>query len=441
MIRTQRHSWMPNGWFQTDTLEPGGGGSHLLTVGCPDDFTAVRVGLANASKNPWKLTKLIACASASWGDYTNPVDEFDIPLCHSAWQSFTSGESRADRPPADSPQDKDDPTITIEAAQHANDSDDLAWTFTDWLPLASRRADPATGMRILMLRAAVPSGQTVTFANGRFEKWYQNQPLNHGYDIFMGGAKFDTDLVNNTALRGITTKSLFANNPVNGCLIPMVQFLTKHPGIVGMTTGDSHHMGSSTTTNFNSYLAQSLLPIGETHVGSVPIGMVNSAVGGMASKKFFHRLHSLLPMVQPSFVVLPGWTFNDRSNIDDVDSVYTAFFLRLRAAADDVITAGGVPIFLTPFPRDAASMTLTRILAWRTLRDRIIVLRNENAIVVDSSIILGRVTAGELVGTYKPEYTDDGVHPNDAGHSAVAVALAPVIREICDLPQAPPCGP
>ena len=43
------------------------------------------------------------------------------------------------------------------------------------------------------------------------------------------------------------------------------------------------------------------------------------------------------------------------------------------------------------------------------------------------------MTDGQFDGTYLPQYTDDQVHPNDAGHAAVAELLTPLISAICGL--------
>ena len=52
------------------------------------------------------------------------------------------------------------------------------------------------------------------------------------------------------------------------------------------------------------------------------------------------------------------------------------------------------------------------------------------AVVADAAAVLGRQTNGDLDGTYLPTMTKDDVHPNDAGHAAVADLLKPIIKAL-----------
>jgi lysophospholipase L1-like esterase len=44
-----------------------------------------------------------------------------------------------------------------------------------------------------------------------------------------------------------------------------------------------------------------------------------------------------------------------------------------------------------------------------------------------------RLSNGILDGTFKPEQSNDAVHPNDAAHDAIAAELVPLIRAAADL--------
>ena len=136
--------------------------------------------------------------------------------------------------------------------------------------------------------------------------------------------------------------------------------------------------------------------------------------------------------MRPGFVILPGWTYND--TVDGVaadDAACRLFFARLVMAADAVSAAGAIPIFLTPFPRDRESMTASVLGPWRRLRNDILAMRLSGATVIDTTSILGATPDGVFDGTYLPEFSDDQVHPNDAGHAAIAERLRPVLQAIC----------
>ncbi len=103
------------------------------------------------------------------------------------------------------------------------------------------------------------------------------------------------------------------------------------------------------------------------------------------------------------------------------------------------MVSGAVPIVLTPFPRDAASMTEIQIAPWLELRENILSMRQSGVVVVDSAAILGSMDdLGQLDGTYLPEFTSDGVHPNNAGHAAVADALMVELSALASITKPEP---
>jgi hypothetical protein len=438
--RGHRWSWMPSGWTGSVTLDAKAGGTTVLTIGVPDDFFAVRVGFANVTSTPFRITKAIACASASYGDYVNPTDATGNLRDDDAWVPLTFVNRGADDSRIVTITDA--PTEIVVAGNAADfatgETTNPVWTFTDWVPLASLGPDPASGMRVLMLRALIPSGQTVTFANNSLREWRGDLSINHGYDVLVGGIKFGYDRVSSpTQSRHEATKLYIDNQLSSGSHFPLVQVLTRNAGIVGMTTGDSHHSGTSTSAvGLNSYLIQSLLPLGRRLAGQVPIGLVTTANGGLTSQQFFSRLDTLLPVVRPSFVVLPGWTFNERNGPAHADaSANNVFASRLLASADLARSHGAIPIFLTPMPRDAASMTDAQVIPWRALRETILGMRAAGDYVLDVTPLLGSTTDGMLDGTYDPRLnvSTDNVHPNDAGHAAIATPLTELVREVCSL--------
>ena len=152
---------------------------------------------------------------------------------------------------------------------------------------------------------------------------------------------------------------------INGSFACVAQFLTRNPGIVGMTTGDSHHQGTTTTGAFNGYLARTASSLGSENLGSVPMGWANCAVGGAVSQQFFPYLQSLIGYINPAYVILPGWTANETMGGAKADTACcNQFFARLLQAADLVRLNGALPLWLTPFPRNCdfmISRTLGRL--------------------------------------------------------------------------------
>jgi len=422
---SHRISYMVSGWIQSTALGPQGGGTASLTIGCPDDFHAVRLGFPNLSPTPWTIERVIGRASTTYNDYVNPTGG-------GAWTDFTVAmDGRADERIVTRP---DAPTRIVVAGNAPDpatgETGEPAWTWTDWVPLASLGADPANGMRVLMLRALIPCGQTVCFANGQFLGLLGNTALNRGFDCFTGGLKHNYDRVSTTGVAGTDTTRLWtANQLAPGSLFPLVQFLTRRPGVVGMAGGDSHQQGTSTTEQFTSFLYRATTALGGAAVGKMPFGMVNCAVGGLTSARFFARLEALLPAVRPSYAVLPGWTFNDRSGEVDADeAAMRLFHARLLLAIEACRRHGALPIVLTPFPRNAARMTAVQLAPWRWLRGAVLDLRPAGVAVLDATAILGARTGEAFDGGYLPGMSTDTRHPGDAGHEAVGAALAALLK-------------
>jgi hypothetical protein len=425
--RTRRISWMVSGWIVPAALGPKGGGTACFTLGCSDDFHAVRLGFANVTPTPWKITKVIGCASTSYGDYVHPTGG-------APWRAFTFAMGgRDDDRLVTRPDAPTEITVAGNAVDPATgETGEPAWTWTDWVPLSSVAPDPATGMRVLMLRALVPSEQTVCCANGLLRTMNGNAALNSGFDCFVGGVKFDFDRVSDPTTATPPAQAWRQNGLVNGSLIPIVQFVTAHAGIVGIGTGDSHHQGTATSDQFTGFLYRAITQLGRCYIGSLPFGMVNCAVGGLTSWRFFPRMEVLLRAVRPSFAVLPGWSYNDGAKPRRApDALATEFLVRLTKAVETCGENGVLPILLTPFPRDRAAMTPPQVAAWRWLRERILGMGDEAAVVLDATALLGRESAEALDGTYLRGTSTDGAHPNDSGHTVVADALSEIVRALC----------
>lgn len=422
--RRHRLTWAPSAIIDKFELQQGNPYTQCLAVGCPDDFYAVRVGLPNVADTPYHISRLAACPSDSWNDYVNPTGS-------SAWTALTFAHQGNDR---DGIVSLENDKFGIDVAPRdpdvsAGETYIPRWTWSDWRPVRSlTRADETGGVRVLMLRMALPHGQTITYASSGFLGYTGRPEIHRGFDY--ATAKWHQDCATTPGF--IDPAHVAVGQGVNS--MACVQFLTRSPGVTGIVTGDSHQAGTSATAQLLSFALRATVSIGARTVGTVPLGYVTCATGGARSGNFFPRLQTLLPAVRPGFVILPGWTYND--TVDDVaadDAACGIFFSRLLMAADEVSAVGAVPIFLTPFPRDRESMTAAVLGPWRRLRNDILAMRLSGATVIDTTSILGATLDGVFDGTYLPAFTDDQVHPNDAGHAAIAEQLRPLLQAICGI--------
>ena len=415
---------MVSGWFEQLELPSEGGGTACMTIGCPTDFVAVRLGFPNVSRRSWKITRAIARASEGFSDYVTPLGD-------GMWAPFTFLHEGVDSPnivaPGGGPTEIEvrplyDTPLTAAAG--------VSWTWTDWTPIRSLAADPATGMRVLMLRALIPSRQTVTCANGQLRSFTGNRDLNRGHDVLIGGLKFDLDhVIGPDVDKALTTQTWIDNQLAPGTLFPMVQFLTQRPGIAGIATGDSHTQGTATTEQFFSFSLCATGSLNDAYRNDLPFSMCNCGMGGLTSSEFFARFETLIRAIQPSYAVLPGWTYNDANGSDRADQTAMNLFLaRLIGTIETCEASGILPIVLTPFPRNADTMTDVQLGPWQWLRSEILRMGQQGLTVIDATSILANRRAGTFDGTYLPEMSDDEAHPNDAGHLKVGLALADAVR-------------
>jgi hypothetical protein len=426
--KKSRYTFAPNGWYTTNKSRLGG--VEFLTVGVPDDFDAYRVGFLNITAVPFKVTKVIACSSSRWNDYFNPISASMTNRPSSDWVTATfmmagSNISQIVTVP-DAPTSAIVGGNTTDVATGQTAMPRIYWS--DWTPCQSVGADPLHGMRVLMLRCQMPGDQTVTTTNGQLAGWSGVPSVHHGYgsDHVTDPAASQND--------GTTAALLVANRLYSGQVMAIIEVITRNAGHLIMTGGDSQQQGTGTTSQFNGFLPQAVFPLGISNVGHVPLGLLNVAQGGAKSNQFFPRMMNFISAASPSVVILPGWSYNDFDGlVGESAGTVGAFFSRLQVTADAARLAGAVPIFLTPFPRDAAAMTPDRVAIWRALRQSILNMAGRGEIVVDATAVLGHTTFGELDGTYIAPLTNDNKHPNDDGHAAVASLIRPILREICGI--------
>jgi hypothetical protein len=424
MRRTSRISWAPSGWLIDYHVDAPATSLNIFT--CPDDFYAVRLGFANITTTPYVISKAIAASSTTPGDFVNPTGG-------GSWIPFTfmNNGGDVDALVTDGNASHE---IVVSGAVHCACGDGSKvpkWTWTDWTPIVSvRRTDDANAPRMIMVRVLLAGDATVTQPNGNFNGYFSKADVNRGFEYGAGWVPLDLVTGPNLVFENAAGASFGEARSTVAC----IQFLTRNRGIVGMAAGDSHHQGTSTTTQFLNYLLRTTVALGSGYVGTIPFGYASTARGGATSQEFFSSLLTLLPAIRPGFVVLPGWSFNDQSDVYDDEHANDLFMARLLQAADSCIMSGAIPIFLTPFPRDAGSMKAIGIEPWRKLRATILSMKKSGAMVIDATSILGaKSAAGEFDGTYVPEFSSDGVHPNDAGHGALVEPLMAVVRELAGL--------
>jgi len=337
----------------------------------------------NTPPDPYTVQRVIAAASSTVGDFVNPPGD-------AAWTTFTfAGGGRPSDRVVDAAGAPTIVTVHGRSAQSDLDPGVAAWTWTDWAPIRSlERTDCPGSPPVLMLRVLFPAGTRSVRPNGSFAEYYLDAAANGGLTYVAGHAPRDAV----TSTQQLSGAACVLGNWFSP--IACVQFLTARAGVVCMTTGDSHHQGTGTATQFGNYLLKAVAQLVPAVSGRMPIGYWSTARGGADSAYFFDALASVLDVAQPGFVVLPGWSYNDTRN--GVHDLATAdlFYARLLMAAELCWSRGARPVILTPFPRNRRSLGKTEMQAWLALRRRVVGLTSQGYAVVDAGGLLGRSSGG-----------------------------------------------
>lgn len=429
--RKHLYTWMMSLRPLVKTLDGNDGGTEFRCLDIPDDFYAVRVGFMNRTTSTYAVTLIKAAGSAPTESYITPVDEDGVALTAADWSTLTTLGAGANGTELVTVSGAPTALTVLANATDANTgkTDNPAYSMTDWVACESRGADPVTGMRRLMIRALVPSSQNVTY-NGESPTtgWDDNPAVNKGYFSWVGGKDNNADYVTDPTTANALPNTGNTQISGNGPIMAFVQVMTRRPCVQGINGGDSTMAGALTNGGIYNMSLISATTLGQEFVGHVPISNVNAATGGAPNSVFFPCLQDILPIVQPTYCILPGWSSNDL-NVDNLtpDEMVAQFSARLSLAADAARAVGAVPIYCTPWGDD--SMTEDERVAWRELRARVLSLAVTGNIVVDQFALCGDVTTG----VYASGMAYDGLHPTDEANVRATQLLIPAIKRVAGL--------
>jgi hypothetical protein len=201
-----------------------------------------------------------------------------------------------------------------------------------------------------------------------------------------------------------------------------VQYLSSTRGATVLWGGDSHFAGDTTPGGVDAFPLRSCLKISTP---DCPVAGANYAWGGSPSMIFLPILDRMLEACRPQFVVLQGWTAND-GPAEASAIAYSDQILRLAAKARQM---GAFPIMSTRFPRNTLARNPDELRVTEWLRRRQLALSGREMVVLDAAEVLDDPLRP---GTYRDGLSNDGVHPNDAGHAAVERLLTAALRELIE---------
>jgi hypothetical protein len=285
----------------------------------------------------------------------------------------------------------------------------IAWT--DWTPITAIPPDDGSGRPILFLRAAFPAWVAPRCCNGVFR--FSGTPAAHGRDMvftYRGGHDLATSPAAMPANQGAFGVSPFY----------CVQYLSKTRGATVLWGGDSHYAGDTSIGSIDAFPLQSCLALSTPER---PLAAANYAWSGSPSLIFMPILEHMLQACRPQIVILQGWTANDGPAKAAID----AYAARVMSLADQVVQLGAVPVLVTRFPRINLAQRPAELALADHWRERELTLNKPTMPVLDAPAVLDDPAHP---GAYRPGLSNDSVHPNTAGHAALAQALTPILQTL-----------
>ncbi len=386
-----------------DPLLPAHDGitSFGLALRLEDIPYAVRVGFGNDIGYDYPVSAVAACISSSYADGVNPTGG-------APWALLTTSAGGRD---------------TVDTVASSGSSRNLlvrgngggprvpniAWT--DWTPIAAIPPDDGSGRPILFLRASVPAWIAPRSCNALVR--FSGTPAAQGRDLI-----FTYRMGQDWATAPGPSANVFGPSGVSPFYC--VQYLSQSRGATLLWGGDSQFAGDTSIGNADAFPLQSALALSTPQRPLVP---ANYAWSGSPSLIFMPILERMLDACRPSIVVLQGWTGND----GPTSAAINAYAERVLKLVARVRQLGIAPIVVTRFPRlNLAQHSDQLALAehWRQIQLK---LSGAGTSVLDAAAILDDPARP---GAYRPGFSNDGVHPNTAGHAALAQSLTPILRNL-----------
>ena len=384
-----------------DPLLPAHDGitSFGLALRLEDMPYAVRVGFGNDIGYDYPVSAVAACISSSYADGVNPTGGCPWALLttsaggrDTADTAVSSGASR---------------NLLVRGNGGGARVPTIAWT--DWTPITAIPPDDGSGRPILFLRASVPAWVAPRCCNALIR--FSGTPAAQGRDIL-----FTYRMGQDLATEPGPHANIFGPSGVSPFYC--VQYLSHSPGATLLWSGDSQFAGDTSIGNADAFPLQSAFALSTP---KRPLAAANYAWSGSPSLIFMPILEHMLDACRPSIVVLQGWTGND----GPAPAAINAYAERVLKLMVRVRQLGILPILVTRFPRINLAEHRDQLALAEHWRQVQLKLNGPGSPVLDAAAILDDPARP---GAYRAGLSNDGVHPNTAGHIALAQGLTPILQ-------------
>jgi lysophospholipase L1-like esterase len=374
------------------TLTLAGLGTEQVTAELQTDFDAVRPIFANTDPAFSRAARLVAASA--------PATVADANNSAGSWTSGTKGGQTR---------------IYLAGAPAA--AERVAYTTTDWIPVASvPRTDTPGAKPLVTIRAVFAAGSGIpVYGNGTddFTNWATRSD----------GRKW---IARRQQVEAVNTPSNFTSTTnVSQSPIVGIQYLARGKVVTVMGVGDSITDGRST------YLGEGfILPaVEELTATDLAVEYANIGWSGQAMNTFAERAIDALEsdVVRPDILVMPVGSPNDPGN-STITAAHLATWRSKRARLEAAARRAGVPVVLwTMLPVNTAVNNWGASDSIRRDYNTEQLARKGILIADTAAAVSGTVTGGQTQMT--SESQSDGIHPNAAGNALLKAVVKPVIAE------------
>lgn len=304
-----------------------------------------------------------------------------------------------------------------------------SYTATDWMPITTvaRTDGSATPFALLDVAIEYPAGSTATLA---FDGSAYALPSSFGNEALYDGRVWRAWAQD---VLGVTTPAAFTRRDISGYYIPIiVQYRSKTTNAVcECVIGDSIYDGTGAGLPLNSF-ARRAAAAESTAV--TPIEYCNLSVPGASSAMLSERAQYLVPMIKPGILHFEWGTANNISGATmsarQTQHALGAFGV-MMALADQydavALTGSFLPISASAKAlgaTDSIRTAMNTTVKARTSADTAFCKYSDYGPAIDDPV--------QISGQTVPKATlmlSDGIHPNEAGHAALAIAHRAALRE------------
>ncbi|WP_278438438.1 SGNH/GDSL hydrolase family protein [Pseudomonas oryzihabitans] len=298
----------------------------------------------------------------------------------------------------------------------------MAWSDLIYLPSVAR-TDVTTGRPIVMVRIEFPAGSKLTTPFNDLYYWRTNGPR-----IYCCSSQ---------EVQGVTTKTSFTQNNVYSsggdakAVVPAIQYISQARGHQVMIMGDSISEGLGGTVRDYGALQRAVC---EVSTAARPVEYFNAALHAQAPEVFSRMLDDHVERIRPTVLFYAPWSVNDVA----AGGITTAALRRAKGNLARVMATlqskGVRPLVVLP-------EALPCNTAYRSVGANDSIRRDFNTTFLPSlsgAMVLSGYAAA-FTGTrtdgqdqIKAGSSDDGVHPNEAGHDLLKVPPKTLLQLLLD---------